>query len=117
MPHMSGVTRLPTRLSEDKPTLARQLKKAGYTTAVFGKMHFNQPAKPGLHGFDVPLTEQELTRAWNKEVKPRPAPEGVATKPQWRPFKDPSRILVECRQTALSAIRERYAIALSVPPG
>jgi choline-sulfatase len=92
MPHMSGVTRLPTRLSEDKPTLARQLKKAGYTTAVFGKMHFNQPAKPGLHGFDVPLTEQELTRAWNKEVKPRPAPEGVATKPQWRPFKDPSRI-------------------------
>jgi len=92
MPHMAGVTRLPTPLSEDKPTLARQLKKAGYTTAVFGKMHFNQPAKPGLHGFDVVETEQELTRAWNREIKPRPAPGGVATKPQWRPFKDPSRI-------------------------
>src|ERR1700674_4676343 len=41
MPHMAGVTRLPTPLAADKPTLARQLKKAGYTTAVFGKMHFN----------------------------------------------------------------------------
>jgi arylsulfatase A-like enzyme len=92
MPHMAGVTRLPTRLADDKPTLARQFKKAGYTTAVFGKMHFNQPARPGLHGFDVPLTEQEITRAWNKEVKPRPAPEGMATKPPWHPFKDPARI-------------------------
>jgi choline-sulfatase len=92
MPHMSGVTRLPTPLSEDKPTLARQMKKAGYATAVFGKMHFNQPAKPGLHGFDVAYTEQELTRAWNRDTKPRPSPEGLATKPQWRPFKDPARI-------------------------
>ncbi len=41
MPHMAGVTRLPTPLAEDKPTLARQLKQAGYATAVFGKMHFN----------------------------------------------------------------------------
>jgi len=92
MPHMAGVTRLPTPLSEDKPTLARQMKKAGYTTAVFGKMHFNRPAKPGLHGFDVPQTEQEITRAWNRETKPRPAPEGMATKPKWQPFKDPARI-------------------------
>ncbi len=92
MPHMAGVTRLPTRLSEDKPTLARQFKKAGYTTAVFGKMHFNQPAKPGLHGFDIVDTEQELTRAWNQDVKPRPKPDSVAGKPPWRPFKDPARI-------------------------
>lgn len=92
MPHMAGVTRLPTPLAEDKPTLARQLKAAGCTTAVFGKMHFNRPAKPGLHGFDVPTTEQELTRAWNRDVKPRPAPEGMQTKPAWHPFKDPARI-------------------------
>jgi choline-sulfatase len=92
MPHMAGVTRLPTPLSEDKPTLARQLKKAGYTTAVFGKMHFNQLAKPGLHGFDVVYTENELTRAWNKDTKPKPAPEGMAVKPPWKPFKDPARI-------------------------
>ena len=57
MPHMAGVTRLPTPLAEDKPTLARQLKQAGYTTAVFGKMHFNVPGRPGLHGFDVACTE------------------------------------------------------------
>ncbi len=92
MPHMAGVTRLPTPLSEDKPTVARQLKKAGYATAVFGKMHFNRPGKPGLHGFDVACTEQELTRAWNKETKPVPAPREVATKPPWHPFKDPARI-------------------------
>src|SRR5207253_1239576 len=52
MPHMAGVTRLPTPLAEDKPTLAKQFQKAGYTTAVFGKMHFNRPGKPGMHGFD-----------------------------------------------------------------
>jgi len=92
LPHMAGVTRLPTPLSDSKPTLARQLKRAGYATAVFGKMHFNRPAEPGLHGFDVPVTEQELTRDWNRTVKPRPAPAGIATKPQWKPFKDPARI-------------------------
>ena len=92
LPHMAGVTRLPTPLSDSKPTLARQFKKAGYATAVFGKMHFNRPAEPGLHGFDVPMTEQELTRDWNRTVKPRPAPADIATKPQWKPFKDPARI-------------------------
>ena len=92
MPHMAGVTRLPTPLAEDKPTVARQLKQAGYTTAVFGKMHFNVPGKPGLHGFDIPYTEGEVTREWNRTVKARPMPEGVATKPPWHPFKDPARI-------------------------
>jgi choline-sulfatase len=92
LPHMAGVTRLPTPLGEDKPTLARQLKKAGYTTAVFGKMHFNMPAKPGLHGFDFPVTENELTRAWNQNVKARSVPNDVSTKPPWHPFKDPARI-------------------------
>ena len=92
MPHMAGVTRLPTPLAEDKPTLARQLKQAGYATAVFGKMHFNVPGKPGLHGFDIASTEGEITRDWNQTVKPRAVPEGVATKPPWHPFKDPARI-------------------------
>ena len=117
MPHMAGVTRLPTPLSEAKPTLARQLKKAGYATAVFGKMHFNQPAKTGLHGFDVPYTEQELTRAWNKEVKPRPTPEGVATKPPWHPFKDPSRIWLNADKLAFpryeSDMRSLYQCRLA----
>jgi choline-sulfatase len=60
MPHMAGVTRLPTPLSEEKPTLAKQFRRAGYRTAVFGKMHFNRPGTPGLHGFEHVLTEREL---------------------------------------------------------
>ena len=92
MPHMAGVTRLPTPLAEDKPTLAYQLKKAGYATGVFGKMHFNKPGRPGLHGFDVACTEDQVTRLWNQNVKPKPLPAGMATKPAWHPFKDPARI-------------------------
>lgn len=93
MPHMAGVTRLPTPLSEDKPTLAKQFLKAGYATAVFGKMHFNRPGTPGMHGFEVVHTEDVLTREWQRDVKPQPLPDGVATKKlPWRPFKDPARI-------------------------
>lgn len=93
LPHAAGVTLLGTPLAADKPTLAKQFKKAGYQTAVFGKMHFNRPAESGLHGFDVMITEGEITKAWNAEVKPRPIPEDVRTKPAtWRPFQDPARI-------------------------
>jgi arylsulfatase A-like enzyme len=93
MPHSAGVTVLGTPLAAGKPTLAKQFKAAGYRTAVFGKMHFNRPAEPGLHGFDMMLTEGEITRAWNAEVKPKPVPRDVRTKPaQWRPFQDPARI-------------------------
>jgi arylsulfatase A-like enzyme len=93
LPHAAGVTLLGTPLAADKPTLAKQFKKAGYQTAVFGKMHFNRPAESGLHGFDVMMTEGEITKAWNAEVKPRPIPEDVRTKPAtWRPFQDPARI-------------------------
>jgi choline-sulfatase len=92
LPHMSGVTRLPTPLSESKPTLARQFAAAGYKTAVYGKMHFNRAAHPGIHGFDYALTEGELTRAWMKDVQPRPVPDSIAVQPPWHPFKDPARI-------------------------
>ncbi|MBI4874033.1 MAG: sulfatase-like hydrolase/transferase [Acidobacteria bacterium] len=92
MPHSAGVTRLPTRLSEDQPTLAIQLKKAGYRTGVIGKMHFNQPSRPGLHGFDDPMLEQDVTKAWNAASVKRKPEAGIRTKPPWRPFKDPARI-------------------------
>jgi choline-sulfatase len=92
MPSMAGVTRLPTPLDPNKPTLAKQLKAAGYTTGVIGKMHFNRAASPGLHGFDYMITERELAQAWSREIKPRPIPESIPTKPQWRPFRDPARI-------------------------
>lgn len=92
MPHMAGVTRLPTSLSPEKPTLAKQFKQADYRTAVFGKMHLNRPGAPGLYGFDEMMTERELQQAWMRDVKPRPIPPEIRTKPVWRPFKDPARI-------------------------
>jgi arylsulfatase A-like enzyme len=92
LPHANGVTRLLTPLAADRPTLARTFRKAGYETAAFGKMHFNRPDEPGLHGFDHLLTEGELQRAWQQDVKPRPIPPDISTKPQWRPFRDPARV-------------------------
>ncbi len=92
LPHMAGVTRLPTPLAPDKPTLAKQFKAAGYGTAVFGKMHLNRAAAPGLFGFDVMMTENEVRAAWMKDVKPRAIPPEVRTKPPWKPFQDPARI-------------------------
>ncbi len=92
LPHMSGVTLLKTALAEDKPTLARQLKKAGYTTAVFGKMHFNRPGHPGMFGFDTCMTEDVVAHTWNHLKPDRTVPADIKTKPAWHPFKDPARI-------------------------
>lgn len=93
MPHSAGVTLLSTPLREGQPTLARQFQKAGYTTAVFGKMHFNRPATPGLHGFHHVYTEDVLNRQWKAAVQPKPVSARVKTKPiPWKPFKDPARI-------------------------
>jgi len=56
-------------------------------------MHFNRPAAPGLCGFDEMVTEGEITKAWNAELKPRSIPPEIRTKAaQWRPFQDPARI-------------------------
>ncbi|MBY0502463.1 MAG: sulfatase-like hydrolase/transferase [Bryobacteraceae bacterium] len=92
LPHAAGVTVLKTPLSTEKPTLAKQLKQAGYRTGVIGKMHFNQPGRAGLHGFDYCQTEGEVQRAWMATVKPSALPEGVRVKPPWKPFQDPARI-------------------------
>lgn len=91
MPHAAGVTRLPTPLAPDKPTIAKQLKSAGYATAVFGKMHWNRPPEPGLHGFDEALADQAGYRLHQKTVQPRQVPDEIRVKPPWRPFKDPAR--------------------------
>ncbi len=92
MPHSAGVTLLATPLSEEKPTIAKQLAARGYNTAVFGKMHFNQPGRSNLHGFKTAKTEEIVQREWNAEVKPEPLPAGTAVKPKWEPFKVPARI-------------------------
>jgi arylsulfatase A-like enzyme len=93
LPHAAGVTVLSTPLALDKPTLAGQFRQAGYRTAVFGKMHFNRPAEPGMHGFDVMETEDVITRDWRQKVKPKPVPADFRVKPaQWQPFKVPASI-------------------------
>ncbi|HUA60186.1 MAG TPA: sulfatase-like hydrolase/transferase, partial [Verrucomicrobiae bacterium] len=84
-PHSAGVTLLATPLAEDKPTIARQLGKAGYRTAVFGKMHFNRPGRPGMFGFETCSTEDVIQRDWSRQTA-RAVPAGVRTKPPWRPF-------------------------------
>ncbi len=91
LPHSSGVTVLSTPLNESKPTLAKNLAASGYATAVFGKMHFNQPGVPGLHGFQTACTEDVVRKLWLQDVGPEHVPEGIRTKPVWRPFKDPAR--------------------------
>jgi choline-sulfatase len=92
MPHSAGVTVLSTPLSTDKPNLAKQLRTVGYRTAVFGKMHFNRTAEPGLHGFDVVSTEDVIQREWQRTVRPSAVPEGTRTKTlPWRPFQTPAR--------------------------
>ena len=49
---------LRTPLSPDKPTIAKQLRAAGYSTGVIGKMHWNRPSEPGLHGFEWAKADQ-----------------------------------------------------------
>ncbi|MEZ5355814.1 MAG: sulfatase-like hydrolase/transferase [Bryobacteraceae bacterium] len=92
MPSTAGVTVLRTALSEQKPTLAKQLKQAGYQTAVMGKMHFNTPSRPGLHGFDHVMCEDALNKTWMAAGGARAVEASIRTKPQWRPFRDPARI-------------------------
>jgi choline-sulfatase len=92
LPHSSGVTVLSTPLQEDRPTIAKQLRASGYSTAVFGKMHFNTTGRPGLHGFDVANTEDVVQREWLSWANPAPDLGGIKTKPVWRPFRDPARI-------------------------
>jgi choline-sulfatase len=93
MPHSAGVTVLETALATDKPTLARQLKQAGYTTAAFGKMHFNRQPQPGLHGFDHPLTDGAANREWQQRVKPAAVDPSIPAQAlPWRPFQTPARV-------------------------
>jgi choline-sulfatase len=92
LPHSAGVTVLSTPLSEEKPTLAKQFAGHGYNTAVFGKMHFNRPGRPGLHGLQTAVTEDVVAKRWGAEGAKHPVPENIPTKPAWHPFKDPARI-------------------------
>jgi arylsulfatase A-like enzyme len=106
LPHSAGVTVVDTPLSRDKPTVAKQLKAAGYYTAAIGKMHWNckpDPPRSGIHGFDLPFADQVAWQAHRDSVQDRalrfhywgaamPVPPGIKTKPDWKVFLDPSRV-------------------------
>jgi choline-sulfatase len=92
LPHAAGVTVLKTPLDDNRPTLAKTLAGRGYSTAVFGKMHFNTPGRPGLHGFATAWTEDVVLQKWSEAVGPGPDFGAVRTKPPWRPMQDPARI-------------------------
>src|SRR5437870_4892938 len=64
LPHAAGVTVLSTPLATDRPTIAKVLAGSGISTAVIGKMHFNRPGAPGLHGFQTAWTEDVVNRRW-----------------------------------------------------
>jgi choline-sulfatase len=93
LPHAAGVTVLRTPLSPEKPTIAKQLRAAGYSTGVIGKMHWNRASEPGLHGFEWAKAD-EAAYEWHRQETPipRPLPPDVPAKPPWRPFRDPARI-------------------------
>ena len=70
----------------------RQLAGHDYATAVIGKMHFNQPGRDGLHGFQTAWTEDVVQRRWLEAAGPAPDFAPIRTKPVWKPFQDPARI-------------------------
>jgi choline-sulfatase len=94
LPHASGVSTFGTALSEDRRTIAEQLKDAGYRTAAFGKMGFMQDAYPGIHGLDVAMVEGNTS--WRQEVQPKPPEPGIKTKPRARAHQDPTRDWLNC---------------------
>jgi arylsulfatase A-like enzyme len=87
-PRTVGVTLLTTPFPEEELTLADLLGAAGYETASFGKMHFNNTLKHGFeHRLDLP--------DWNRALQARgrtPLPDGTEVLPPWKPFRDPASV-------------------------
>jgi len=102
LPHSVGVTLLKTPLADEPVTLADLLKSVGYSTAAFGKMHFNSNRTHGFDRlYDHPQINQELANA-----PPLPLPEGVSIKPKWQPFKDPARVWLNAEALPFGRRRE-----------
>ena len=87
-PRTVGVTLLTTPLPESESTIADLLAQAGYETASFGKMHFNNQLK---HGFEQRLDLPD----WNRSLRQRghtQIPPGVEVLGPWKPFRDPASV-------------------------
>ncbi|PHS02679.1 MAG: acetylglucosamine-6-sulfatase [Blastopirellula sp.] len=74
--HTNGVTTLNGRLPADRQTLAIQMKKAGYQTAIIGKWHLKEePAAfdyycvlPGQGSYFNPIFRTQGPEAWPKNT-------------------------------------------------
>jgi arylsulfatase A-like enzyme len=87
-PHATGVTLLRTPLPDSVVTVAEILSEHNFATGVFGKTHFNSKLK---QGFDT-LVNNQHHRAYLETVEQPPLADSVAVRPQWKPFRDPSRV-------------------------
>ena len=88
LPHATGVTLLPTPLSEEQTTIAEHLKPLGFRTGAVGKMHFNSQLK---HGFEYRIDRGDYGK-WLETMAPSPPAETTRVRPPWRPFRDPARV-------------------------
>nr|WKN36273.1 sulfatase-like hydrolase/transferase [Tunicatimonas sp. TK19036] len=87
-PHATGVTLLQTSFPEEQITIADHLKQQGYATGIIGKNHFNNTKS---HGFDVKIERSDYNE--HHAANPGQAvPDSIATRPPWKPFRDPARI-------------------------
>ncbi|MBM3335151.1 sulfatase-like hydrolase/transferase, partial [Candidatus Sumerlaeota bacterium] len=93
-PRTVGVSTLQGALPADELTLAEMLGAAGYETAAFGKMHFNNNLK---HGFDLRKDMPDYQRWLKEKGGIRPVSKDIEVQPPWRPFKDPARVWLNSR--------------------
>lgn len=98
-PRSLGVTQLQTALPAGTPTIASELRRAGYTTAAIGKMHFNSNLK---HGFDLRLDAPDHRKALRARGT-TPTDPAVALLPAWKPFHDPARVWLNADVRPLAA--------------
>ena len=70
-------------------------------------MHFNRPAEPGLHGFDIAMTEDEITKSWKYGCQSAADSRKYSHQARaWRPFKDPARIWLDADKLPLARYDE-----------
>ncbi len=93
-PRTVGVSTLQGALPDDEVTLAELLRDAGYATAAFGKMHFNNNLK---HGFDLRVDMPDYQRWLKAKGGPKPVPADIEVLGPWRPFQDPARVWLNSR--------------------
>ncbi len=93
MPHATGVTLLPTALSDSVYTIPEHLRSKGFKTAAIGKTHFQSDLD---HGFDYVIRQDDPSpmapayKAYLDSVD-EVLPDGMTLRKKHHPFKEPAR--------------------------